>query len=77
MCSAEQKEAVHICWSEYIWINESIVIDLFLRLNMHEIETFRKQIVSMVKSETLSKQLCSVMVKPIYCARPGQYKKIT
>ena len=63
--------------AEYIRIYESIVIEFFLRLKIHEICTFqaliqtkfRKQfIVSKVKSETLAIQLRSG--KPVYCVRP-------
>ena len=65
--------------AEYIRIYESIVIEFFLRLKIHEIGTsqdlidtkFKKQfIVSMMKSETLAIQLYSGVVKPVYCVRP-------
>ena len=64
--------------AEYIQIYESIVIEFFLRLKIHEIGTsqyliltkFKYILVSMVKNETLATQICSGMVKPVYCVRP-------
>ena len=67
---------------DYIQFYESIVIEFFLRLKIHELGTsqdliwtkFRKQfIVSTAKSETLAVWLCSGMVKPVHCTR----RKIT
>ena len=66
--------------AEYIRIYESIVIEFFIRFEIQRVCTdvprFDIENINFILSMVIrpSNQTCSFMVKPLYCARPDQYK---